>query len=220
MCNVSCVMFAAKNFTKEEIQGKRILELGSNDINGNLRPIIGMLEPAEYVGVDIHGGPGVDVVCGAEDIIDRFGKDHFDVVVSTEMLEHVRDWRTVFSNIKNVCKPGGVILLTTRSFGFNYHGFPHDFWRYELDDMRTIFSDCEVLALQADPEMPGVLIKVKKPGKFIENDLSNHTLYSIVVNKRIQDIRDSDFTNVYFIRLKLKLYFKQLRRSMRNALRK
>ena len=29
MCHVSCVIFGASNLSKEEIQGKRVIELGS-----------------------------------------------------------------------------------------------------------------------------------------------------------------------------------------------
>lgn len=110
----------------------------------------------------------MDIVCRAEDVLTKFGKDSFDVVISTEMVEHVRDWKTVISNIKNLCRPEGVVLVTTRSRGFKYHAFPYDFWRYEPEDMNNIFSDFEIQVLEKDPELPGVLIKAKKPARFLE----------------------------------------------------
>ena len=102
MCNASCIIFGATNLNKEQVEGKSILEVGSYDINGSLRPIIESWAPAEYVGGDIEEGPGVDLVCNVEDIIGRFGKERFDIVISTELLEHVTDWQKVISNIKNV----------------------------------------------------------------------------------------------------------------------
>ena len=209
MCNVNCIVFGAINLNEEEIEGKNILEVGSYDINGGLRPIVESWKPAKYVGVDIEKGPGVDVVCNAEELLDKFEKNSFDIVISTELLEHVKDWRKAISNIKNICKPNGIILITTRSYGFGYHAYPYDFWRYELEDMEKIFSDCEILVLEKDPAK-GVFIKVKKPNNFIENDLSNYELYSIVANKRVKQIADNDFRSLYFRRLVLREKLKSI----------
>jgi 2-polyprenyl-3-methyl-5-hydroxy-6-metoxy-1,4-benzoquinol methylase len=69
-------------------------------------------------------GPDVDEVCAAEKLVQRFGPDALDVVISTEMLGHVRDWRAVIDNTKSVLKPGGTLLFTTRSQGFAFHAYP------------------------------------------------------------------------------------------------
>ena len=198
MCHVSCIVFGIKNLTEEEVRGRRVLEIGSYNLNGGLRPVIETWGPSEYVGVDIEEGPGVDIVCTAENILEKFQRDSFDTVISTEMLEHVRDWKSTISNIKNVCKPGGTILLTTRSFGFCYHGCPNDFWRYELNDMRNIFADCDILLLEKDHETPGVFLKAKKPETFFEKELMTYKLHSIVVNKRVNEISDKDLRSFYF----------------------
>jgi SAM-dependent methyltransferase len=198
MCHASCIVFGAIHLDKEEVKGKRILEVGSHDINGSLRPIMESRGAAEYVGVDTVEGRGVDVICDAKDLVERFGKGSFDIVISTEMLEHVRDWRGTISNIKNVCKPGGTILITTRSGGFYYHPCPRDFWRYEREDMKGIFSDCEIVILEKDSLVPGVFIKAKKPRNFIENDLSGHELYSIITGRRVKEISDNDFNSLHF----------------------
>ncbi len=210
MCNVSGIIFGVKNLAKEEVRGRKVIEVGSHDVNGSLRLIIESWDVAEYIGVDIVEGSGVDIICHAENLIEKFGKEKFDAVISTELLEHVRDWRKVITNIKNICKPDGIILITTRSYGFQYHGYPYDFWRYELDDMETLFSDCEILTLEKDYLAPGVFIKVKKPKIFAENTLVNYELYSVVVNKRVKEITDTDFRNLYSERLFLKLKFRKL----------
>ena len=193
MCNSACIEFGVRNLAIEDVKGKKIIEVGSYDFNGSLRPIIEAWgNPDKYVGVDIIDGSGVDLVCSAEKIIEKFGKESFDIVISTEMLEHVRDWRKVISNIKNICKPNGLILLTTRSYGFGYHDFPYDFWRYESEDMKSIFSDCIILNLQNDKRDPGVLIKVQKPAKFVEKKLTSIKLYSVIVDKRVDEVTKRD----------------------------
>jgi len=204
MCHVNCIIFCFKNLSREDIEGKKILEIGSRNVNGSVRPIIESYKPNEYIGVDMENGPGVDVICTAESLVERFGERRFDVVISTELIEHTRNWREVISNIKKICKPNGIIVVTTRSYGFGYHGYPYDYWRYEPEDMKNIFSDCEISVLEKDFQGPGVFIKVKKPSNFIENNLSNYKLYSIVVNRKVKQINDKDFRNPYFLRLQLK----------------
>ncbi len=189
MATARCILFGVKTLARAEVAGKRVLEVGARDVNGSLRPFVESLDPAEYVGVDIERGPGVDRVCRIEDLVGTFGENAFDLVISTETLEHVRDWRAAVSNLKRVCREGGVMLLTTRSFGFVYHGYPHDFWRYEPDDIRAIFSDMEVIELERDaPRAPGVFVKVRKPRTFRERDLLGLRLYSMVERRRILNV--------------------------------
>ena len=204
MCHKSCIIFAARNLTSDEVKGRYVVEVGSRDVNGSLRPIIKAWGAGRYVGLDIVKGPGVDVVGSAGDMTRVFGQESFDIVISTEVIEHVRDWRETISNIKRVCRPGGTILLTTRSKGYAYHGYPHDFWRYELEDMEKIFSDFDILSLERDTEAPGVFLKARKPSKFEEADLSSVELYSMLLGKRVVGIEGVDPKSLSFLPLTLK----------------
>lgn len=208
MCHSSCIIFAALNLTSDEVEGKKILEVGSFNVNGGLRDLITALKPAEYIGIDIAAGPGVDEVCAAEKIIEFFGENKFDLVISTEMLEHVKDWRIVISNMKRVCKKEGYIIITTRSKGYPYHPSPTDFWRFEKSDMKFIFSDCEIKSLELDKEYPGIFIKVKKPKNFVEKDIKDLALYNVITNKRQVKVKNKDFYNLNFVfkSLKIKTY--------------
>lgn len=197
--HVSCILFGAINLNRKEIEGKRVIEVGSRDVNGSIRPLIKSYDPQDYIGVDIVGGPGVDVICSADNLVSEFGEQSFDLVISTELLEHVRNWKLVTHNIKSICKTNGIILLTTRSYGFGYHGYPDDFWRYEIEDMEYIFKDCNIRKIEKDPQK-GVFLKVEKPEIFIEQDLSNYKLYSIVSNKRIKELSENDLRSWYFKR--------------------
>jgi SAM-dependent methyltransferase len=200
MCNVAGVVFAASTLSRDDIQGRRVLEVGSHDVNGSLRPVLESWGPAEYVGVDLAPGPGVDVVCPAEQLVARFGTARFDVLVSTEVIEHVEDWRAVISNCKRVLAPGGLILLTTRSPGYPYHAFPHDFWRYDQADMRAIFADFEILALQDDPTRPGVFLQARKPAAWEERDLTGYMLHSVVTGSRVRALAPADFRTLRHVR--------------------
>lgn len=210
MSSVSIVVFAAKNLDKSQVEGKRIIEVGSCDFNGSTRPLIEFWQPAEYIGVDIIEGRDVDLICSAENLVEKFGKDSFDIVLSFEMLEHTKTWQKAISNMKNVCKPGGAILITTRSLGYPYHGYPNDFWRFEAEDMREIFSDFDIVALEKDDLWPGIFIKAKKPDEFKEINLSKYELYSIVINRKTEKITEQDFQSTYFKRLELKQKLKSI----------
>ncbi len=187
MANVSGMMFCVCNILPAEIGGKSILEVGSANINGSIRPYIGLHAPASYVGVDIEAGEGVDLVCMGEELVTQFGENRFDLVVATELLEHVENWKAVISNMKRVCKTDGCIVITTRSKGFPFHAYPHDYWRFEMDDMREIFADMQIEKLISDPEVatPGVFIKLRKPADFSERTLDELSLYSMPLGRKV-----------------------------------
>ena len=165
------------------------MRFGSKFVNGSVRPLIKRFcKPREYIGVDIEPGKYVYVVLPAERLVDYFGPESFDVVISTEVMEHVFDWRLIINNIKSVLKRGGFIYLTTRSKGFPYHAYPHDYWRYEPSDMVRIFRDFEIIRLETDWEGPGVFLKVRKPMDWRPADLNDIALYSVVLGRRVKEL--------------------------------
>jgi len=176
----------------EEFKNKRILELGSKSVNGSARHIIEkMCSPKEYMGIDIEKGKFVDLVLPAEQIIDHFAEESFDVVISTEMLEHVKDWRLVIDSIKKVLRLGGLVYITTRSYGFPYHGYPFDYWRYEESDMRKIFSDFKLLDIKTqEPTSAGLFLRAMKTGSQEKIKLKDISLYSIAIGKRTTKISE------------------------------
>jgi cyclopropane fatty-acyl-phospholipid synthase-like methyltransferase len=189
MCTVSALQFFMESTKPTEFNSKKILEVGSRYVNGSIRPLIeNFSSPAKYIGVDISPGKMVDEILPAEKVLEHFGAESFDVIISTELLEHVMDWRVVINGLKATLKRGGCLYLTTRSFGLGYHGYPFDFWRFEIKDMEQIFSDFEIMTLQKDSECPGVFIKAKKPDKFAAADLSGIALFSMVLGKRTKEI--------------------------------
>lgn len=151
MCNPECIDFGKENIQRYEIEGKDILEIGSRDINGTLRHHLQTFNPRNYIGIDIEQDNYVDMV---EDITNDkifLGRTElFDAVISTEVMEHVENWRKAIQNMKRLVKVGGFILITTRSKGFTLHNYPVDFWRYEVSDMEKIFSDFTKVIIKPD----------------------------------------------------------------------
>lgn len=174
----SVIDFGTKHLTSEVVFDARVLEIGSFNVNGSLRPHVMKLSPASYIGIDLQPGDGVDLIadaCNPEDAVLGSIGTH-DLVISTEMLEHARDWRAAVETMKRMVGPGGAILLTTRSLGFARHyEHPGDYWRFSVEQMREIFSDFEIAALEPDPGGsgggPGVFLLARKPIGYAPNNL-------------------------------------------------
>jgi SAM-dependent methyltransferase len=179
MCDENCLQFLQSELPATVLPGASILEVGARDVNGSIRPYIESFRPQSYLGVDLQPGPKVDDIVNVTDLVSRFGTAKFDVVISTEMLEHVLDWRLAVHNLKQVLRPGGILALTTRTIAFPYHEFTDDFWRYEPCDFDLIFADFEILCLQRLPAC-GVGLIAKRPmatDRLV--DLDRIELYSV-----------------------------------------
>jgi SAM-dependent methyltransferase len=110
-----------------------VLDVGSMDVNGTLRPFaLG----ETYIGCDVERGPGVDIV-----LIDPytlpFDADRFDVVVSTSCLEHDEFFWLTFAEMARVVRPGGFIYINAPTGG-NVHRHPVDCWRFYPDAGRAL----------------------------------------------------------------------------------
>jgi SAM-dependent methyltransferase len=206
MCNQACIRFAEDTLREKELRGKQVLEVGSLNVNGSIRSLVEPHQPSSYMGVDITRGPGVDEICDIHDLTRRYGRNRYDVVICTELLEHVKDWRLAISNLKNVLKDEGVLLVTTRSKGFPYHGYPYDFWRYNAGDLKIIFSDFHIESLMSDPSCPGVFMKARRQAPFAELRVDSHRLYSVLTKKRCRNLNAFDisfFRTICLMHLKI-----------------
>lgn len=109
--------------------GRRILEVGSRDVNGTLRPYAG--NDVEYVGVDVEPGPGVDVVL--EDPYQLpFPDASFDLVLSTSCFEHDPLFWLSFDEMARVARIGGFLYVSAPVQG-EVHRYPVDCWRFYPD---------------------------------------------------------------------------------------
>lgn len=136
-----------------------ILEVGSLDVNGTVRGLF----HGRYVGVDILPGKGVDHVNVAGEPL-PFDQGRFDVVVSTETLEHdPAPWVTV-PEMGRVLKRDGYLILTARGNGCGFH-HPPDYWRYMPMGFERLLdlAGLTPLVIRDDPQDPGVFAVARKP---------------------------------------------------------
>jgi SAM-dependent methyltransferase len=108
---------------------RRILDIGSLDVNGSLRKH--SPPGAEYIGIDLSEGPGVDFVL--EDPYKYpFAQGHFDLIVSTSCFEHDPMFWLTFIEAARVLSPNGYLYINAPSNGW-YHTHPWDNWRFYPD---------------------------------------------------------------------------------------
>ena len=114
----------AKNFTvfckklfPEYFTGKKVLDVGSGDINGNNRFLF---ENCEYDGNDVIQAKNVTIVSKTKDLF--FTSDTFDTIISTECFEHDPEYTESFKKIYTMLKPDGLFCFTCASTGRPEHG--------------------------------------------------------------------------------------------------
>lgn len=114
----------ARDFTLfvKEILGyyfvnKRVLDVGSGDINGNNRFLF---ENCHYEGNDVIAANNVTIVSKTKDL--PFESSSFDTIVSTECFEHDPEYKLSFLKIYDMLKPNGLFFFTCASTGRAEHG--------------------------------------------------------------------------------------------------
>lgn len=96
---------------------KKVLDVGSGDINGNNRFLF---ENCEYDGNDVISANNVTIVSKTKDL--PFSDSTFDTIISTECFEHDPEYMESFAKIYKMLKPNGLFLFTCASTGRPEHG--------------------------------------------------------------------------------------------------
>src|SRR3989344_2408900 len=79
------------------------------------------------VTVDIDFARKPDVVGDAHAL--PFKEEEFEMVLCTEVLEHLKNPSLALQEMKRVLKKDGLLVLTTR-FVYPLHDTPGDYWRF------------------------------------------------------------------------------------------
>lgn len=160
--------FTKRMVERKHITGRKVLEVGSYDVNGSIRPLIETMKPFQYVGVDARPGPGVDHVVDAEHLCDTMGRFAWGLVVCTETLEHVADWKAAAVQLIDSVAVGGYLLLTTLTPQLPDDPnvvLAHDHWSFTTDNIAAIMQAAGFTAtIEPDPEVDGILAYGRKTG--------------------------------------------------------
>lgn len=114
----------------------KIVEIGSQDVNGSLRSAAP--KNFEYLGVDFVAGKGVDLVLQDPYVL-PLSSESADIVLSSSCFEHSEMFWLVFLEIMRILKPHGLFYLNAPSNG-SFHRYPVDCWRFYPDSGRALVA--------------------------------------------------------------------------------
>ena len=124
---------------------RSVLEVGSHNINGSPRKYFLF---CDYTGIDIGEGKGVDIVT-------RFNEHEFDrkyeVIISTEMLEHDSTWQQSLRKMYELLEDNGLLIITCAAPERKEHGTKRtspqcspdttDYYRnISIDDLKSVLT--------------------------------------------------------------------------------
>jgi SAM-dependent methyltransferase len=115
---------------------------------------------ADYSRADLNWAENVDFIIGPDGISAESGR--FDVILSTQVLEHVDDPAAYLRECFRLLRAGGKLVLTTHGT-YEDHGCPQDLWRWTGDGLRKVVEQAglqseEVLKVTTSGRALGFLI--------------------------------------------------------------
>jgi D-inositol-3-phosphate glycosyltransferase len=118
--------------------GARVVDIGAGDA-----PYRHLFQHVDYVTVDWEQSPHdgarrSDIIASADSI--PLPDASVDVVVMTEVLEHISNPLATLREMARILKVDGQILLTT-PFVWILHEMPHDYYRYTPSALRNLLED-------------------------------------------------------------------------------
>lgn len=96
---------------------KKVLGIGTFDVCGTEDAYF---DNCDYAGLDLGPGPGVDIVCPAQDY--DAPDSTYDTIISCECFEHNPYYKETLQNAARLLKSGGMLVFTCATTGRPVHG--------------------------------------------------------------------------------------------------
>jgi SAM-dependent methyltransferase len=118
-----------------------VLEVGSHDY-GSTQNLRGLFTDADYTGIDMNPGPGVDLALDLtrpfEELDSALGGRRFGTIFCLSVLEHCDQPFVMAENMSRLLVPGGQIFVSV-PFAWKFHGYPSDYWRFTHEGVKKLF---------------------------------------------------------------------------------
>jgi SAM-dependent methyltransferase len=121
-----------EQISKLKIDGK-VIDLGGSRISGYHELIKG---DHEFIVANLSDYYGFDVKVDLEKKF-PFEDETFDNAIAINLIEHIYDYKNIFSEAHRIIKKSGVFAFTS-PFMFHKHGCPSDYNRFTDDALKKI----------------------------------------------------------------------------------
>jgi len=149
--------FLKKELTLINYEAK-VANIGAGGKIGELISATAIKSGFTVTSLDIDPDRSPDILCDIT--APNLPKSSFDVIVISEVLEHVTNPQNAVNGLDYLLKPGGKIILTV-PFIFPIHDRPYDYYRYTRFGLEYLFRDMDdvkVVERNSWSEAIGVLI--------------------------------------------------------------
>jgi SAM-dependent methyltransferase len=116
-----------------------VLEIGSKDY-GSTSSFRDFYAGAEYVGVDMSEGKGVDVVADLTKSVGPLKESYFGLGICCSVLEHVEKPWLFAPNLTRLIRPGGKLYMSV-PWVWRYHAYPDDYFRFSHRGVMSLFDE-------------------------------------------------------------------------------
>ena len=138
-----------------------VLEVGSKDY-GSTSSFRDFYAGAEYVGLDMAAGKGVDVVADLTRSIDPLKEAYFGLGICCSVLEHVDKPWVFAANLTRVIRPGGLLYMSV-PWVWRYHAYPDDYFRFSHRGVMKLFEEFEWSRLFYSTTVENEFIEIEEP---------------------------------------------------------
>lgn len=153
-----------------------------------------------YHGADLAGNPKRDITL-TEDFRLPPGIHNYDLVLSTQVLEHVEDPLLYLSECYRALRPGGALVLTTHGL-FEDHPCPTDYWRWTAAGLNKLVEQAGFVldkTLNVTSRGRATLFFIQQDlGEFSSRSKKNVISICFRVVSRLGLIRLHQFADRYF----------------------
>jgi len=132
-------LFRVEKFIREASSLHNKANLKILDIGAESRPYEKYFDQAEYIAQDIQQNSTntIDIIGDINEGLPKILDGSFDVIICSQVLEHLKRPHVAFSEFFRILKPEGRLYLTTHLV-FEEHMIPHDYFRFTRYGLRWL----------------------------------------------------------------------------------